>query len=96
MSKYDEAARLLNELTEETAKVQTSIEEDREKVNQVVEEVEGAVKGLKDGEERWRDEMRDMRGEVETLKELVPRVCPHPLSLRKVNRERLLTRGIDD
>ncbi|XAO27558.1 hypothetical protein I312_106414 [Cryptococcus bacillisporus CA1280] len=74
MSKYDEAARLLNELTEETAKVQTSIEEDREKVNQVVEEVEGAVKGLKAGEERWRDEMRDMRGEVESLKELVPRM----------------------
>lgn len=73
-SKYDEATRLLNELTEETTKVQASIEEDREKVNQVVEEVEGAVKGLKAGEERWRDEMRDMRGEVESLKELVPRM----------------------
>ncbi|OXG12563.1 peroxin-14 [Cryptococcus neoformans Ze90-1] len=73
-SKYDEAARLLHELTEETNKVQMSIEEDREKVNQVVEEVEIAVKGLKAGEERWRDEMRDMRGEVESLKELVPRM----------------------
>lgn len=61
-----------------------SIEEDREKVNQVVEEVEVAVKGLKAGEERWRDEMRDMRGEVESLKELVPRVCPHTLCLRKM------------
>lgn len=61
-----------------------NIEEDREKVNQVVEEVEVAVKGLKAEEERWRDEMRDMRGEVESLKELVPRVCPHTLCLRKM------------
>lgn len=61
-----------------------NIEEDREKVDQVVEEVEVAVKGLKAGEERWRDEMRDMRGEVESLKELVPRVCPHTLCLRKM------------
>ncbi|WVQ86214.1 hypothetical protein IAT38_008382 [Cryptococcus sp. DSM 104549] len=73
-AQYDEAVKLLNELNEETTKLQASIEEDRDRVNQVVGDVEEAVKGLKDGEERWRGEMRDIRGEVESVRELVPKM----------------------
>lgn len=29
---------------------------------------------VKEGEEKWREEMREVRGEVESLRELVPRV----------------------
>lgn len=43
-------------------------------MNGVVGEVEEAVKGVEDGEERWRDELREIRGEVESVRELVPRV----------------------
>ncbi|KAK8850694.1 hypothetical protein IAR55_004614 [Kwoniella newhampshirensis] len=73
-AQYDEAARLLAELSEQTTKLQTTIEEDRERVNAVVGEVEEAVRGVKDGEERWREEMRDIRGEVESVRELVPKM----------------------
>jgi len=71
---YDEAARLLSELQDQTTKLSESIEGDRERVNGVVGEVEEAVKGVREGEERWREEMREIRGEVESVRELVPRV----------------------
>jgi peroxin-14 len=40
----------------------------------VVEGVEEATRAVREGEERWREEMREVRGEVEGLRELVPRV----------------------
>ena len=83
---YDEAAKLLRELQEQTGKLQTSLDEDRyaifygtwlitrERVNKVVSEVEEAVVSVREAEESWRGEMREIRGEVESVRELVPRV----------------------
>ncbi|WVR08755.1 hypothetical protein IAU60_005813 [Kwoniella sp. DSM 27419] len=71
---YDEAAKLLADLSEQTTKLQTSLDEDRERVTAVVNEVEDALKSVRDGEERWREEMRDIRGEVESVRELVPKM----------------------
>ncbi|WVQ95364.1 hypothetical protein IAU59_002461 [Kwoniella sp. CBS 9459] len=73
-SAYDEASKLLSDLSEQTTELQTSIEEDREKVNNVVGEVEDALKNVRDGEERWREELRDIRSEVESVRELVPKM----------------------
>ncbi|WVQ72715.1 hypothetical protein IAR50_002275 [Cryptococcus sp. DSM 104548] len=73
-SQYDEATRLLGELQTETTKLQTNIEADRERVDTVVGDVEDALRSLRDGEERWRGEMRDIRGEVESVRELVPKM----------------------
>jgi hypothetical protein len=56
-------------------------------VNGVVGEVEEAVKGVKDGEERWRDELREIRGEVESVRELVPRVSRFFFLVRALGRE---------
>jgi peroxin-14 len=40
----------------------------------VVDEVEDAVRSVKEGEAAFRDEMREVRGEVESVRELVPKV----------------------
>jgi peroxin-14 len=45
-------------------------------VNKIVSEVEEAVVSVREAEESWRGEMREIRGEVESVRELVPRVCP--------------------
>lgn len=74
---YDEAAKLLSELSTHTTALQQGLEGDRERVNKVVEEVEEAVKAVRGNEERWRDEMREVRGEVESVRELVPKVSSH-------------------
>lgn len=46
----------------------------RDRVNKVVDEVEDAVQLVKDAEDTWREEMRDVRGELESIRDLVPRV----------------------
>jgi hypothetical protein len=40
----------------------------------VVNDVEEAVVSVREAEESWRGEMREIRGEVESVRELVPRV----------------------
>ena len=46
----------------------------------MVNDVEEAVVSVREAEESWRGEMREIRGEVESVRELVPRVSPsiHP------------------
>ncbi|WWC65032.1 uncharacterized protein I303_107646 [Kwoniella dejecticola CBS 10117] len=73
-AQYDEASRLLTELTEQTSALQLSIQEDKERVNGVIEEVEDSLKNVKNSEEKWREEMRDIRSEVESVRELVPKL----------------------
>src|SRR4051812_13088072 len=53
---FDEATKLLNELQTQTTTLQSSVEEERSKVDAVVTDVEEAVKAVKEGEERWREE----------------------------------------
>lgn len=71
---YDAAQSLLDELTKSTRTLQEGLEGDRDRINGIVEEVEGAVRSVKDNEERWREEMREVRGEVESVRDLVPKV----------------------
>jgi len=71
---YDEAQALLTSLTTSTNELKEQLEADRERVGVVVADVEEAVKGVKENEERWREEMREVRGEVESVRELVPKV----------------------
>jgi peroxin-14 len=51
----------------------------------VVNDVDEAVVSVREAEESWRGEMREIRGEVESVRELVPRVSPvsihHPITL---------------
>lgn len=39
-----------------------------------MDDVEAAAKAVRDAEARWRDDMREVRGEVESVRELVPRL----------------------
>ncbi|KAK6906230.1 hypothetical protein I203_100215 [Kwoniella mangroviensis CBS 8507] len=71
---YDEASKLLTNLTEQTGKLQLSIEEDKERVNNVIEQVELAMSSVKSNEEKWTGELRDIRSEVENVRELVPKL----------------------
>lgn len=71
---YDAAAAALDELRAETAALATAAQSERERVAAALEDVESAAKAVKDAEARWRDDMREVRGEVESVRELVPRM----------------------
>lgn len=71
---YDAAQAALDELREQTTALTSAAEAERERVSAALDEVEAAAKTVKEAEARWRDDMREVRGEVESVKELVPRL----------------------
>lgn len=44
------------------------------RVASALDDVEAAARAVRDAEQRWRDDMREVRGEVESVRELVPRM----------------------
>ena len=73
-AQFDAAEALLKEIQAETAAVRTAVEEQNEKVTKVTQEVETVVKDMRDGEARTRDEMREIREEVNNVREMLPKV----------------------
>lgn len=73
-AQFDAAEALLKEIQEETAAVRTAVEEQSEKVAKVTEDVESVVKEMRESESKTRDEMREIRDEVNTVREMLPKV----------------------
>lgn len=73
-AQFDAAEALLKEIQAETAAVRTAVEEQNEKVAKVTQEVEGVVKDMRDGEARSRNEMCEIREEVNNVREMLPKV----------------------
>ena len=76
-AQFDAAEALLKEIQAETAAVRTAVEEQNERVTRVTQDVEAAVKDMRDSETRTRDEMREIREEVNGLGELQIRIRRH-------------------
>ncbi|WOO76567.1 Peroxisomal membrane protein PER10 [Vanrija pseudolonga] len=71
---YDAAAAALADLKAETEALSKSTEAERARLSAALDEVEEAARAVRDAETRWRDDMREVRGEVESVRELVPRM----------------------
>ncbi|EIW69314.1 hypothetical protein TREMEDRAFT_30508 [Tremella mesenterica DSM 1558] len=71
---YSSVQSALEELSTRTSDLQISLDEDRSRVNSVIGQAEDAVKAVQEGEKRWRDDLREMRGEVDGIRELVPKM----------------------
>ncbi|GMK59191.1 hypothetical protein CspeluHIS016_0702060 [Cutaneotrichosporon spelunceum] len=71
---YDAAQAALDDLKKQTEELTNSAEEERTRVAAALDDVEAAAKAVRDAEARWRDDMREVRGEVESVRELVPRL----------------------
>jgi len=73
-AQYDAAQAALEELKAETAALSAAAESERQRVAAALDEIESAARAVRDAEARWRDDMREVRGEVESVRELVPRM----------------------
>ncbi|KAI0830672.1 peroxisomal membrane anchor protein conserved region-domain-containing protein [Trametes gibbosa] len=73
-AQFDAAEALLKEIQAETAAVRVAVEEQNEKVAKVTADVDSAVKDMREGEVRTRDEMREIREEVNTVREMLPKM----------------------
>lgn len=75
-AQFDAAEALLKEIQAETAAVRVAVEEQNEKVTKVTEEVANVVKDMREGEAHTRNEMREIREEVNTVREMLPKASP--------------------
>jgi len=73
-AKYDEAARILEQLSAETSEIRETLAETCEKVGTSVGQVDAALAEIKGKEESRDDEFRAMREEVDAIKGLMEKM----------------------
>lgn len=73
-AQFDAAEALLKEIRAETSAIKTAVESQQEKVDKATADVEAVVQQMREGETRARDEMREIREEVNNIREMIPKV----------------------
>ncbi|KAG2120985.1 uncharacterized protein F5147DRAFT_562956 [Suillus discolor] len=73
-AQFDAAEALLKEIQAETEAVKSAVYEQNERVNKVTKDVESVVVEMREGESKTRDEMREIRDEVENIREMLPKM----------------------
>ena len=79
-AQFDEAESMLKQIQEETAGIKQAVEEQKAKVEQTTQDVDDCVREMREADERNRDEMREIREEVNSIREMLPKVCTIPFS----------------
>ncbi|KAL0072040.1 peroxisomal membrane protein pex14 [Marasmius tenuissimus] len=73
-AQFDAAEALLKEIQSETAAIRTAVEDQKERVDKTVRDVEAVVTEMRQGETTTRDEMREIREEIDTIREMLPKM----------------------
>ncbi|PBK77281.1 hypothetical protein ARMSODRAFT_992371 [Armillaria solidipes] len=73
-AQFDAAEALLKEIQAETALVRAAVEEQKEKVDKTTKDIELVVTEMRGSELKTRDEMREIRDEVNTIREMLPKM----------------------
>lgn len=80
-AQFDAAEALLREIQADTVAVKAAVTEQKERVDKVTTDVETAVKEMREGETKTRDEMREVREEINNIRDMLPKVGPYHPSL---------------
>ena len=64
----------MKEIQEETAAVRKAVDEQKLAVEQTTQDIGACVKEMREGETRTRDEMREIREEITSIREMLPKV----------------------
>jgi peroxin-14 len=86
-AQFDAAEALLKDIQAETSAVRELTEDQKAKVERATAEVEAAVKEMREGEGRTRDEMREIRQEVDTIQEMLPKVGVFDIVLQSLTND---------
>jgi len=85
-AKFDEAQQILETLKNDTAELKESQEKQRQKVEEALESVEKAVSELKESGNRREADIRGFKADIDSIRELIPKVHPLTLSARLICR----------
>ncbi|CAE6521817.1 unnamed protein product [Rhizoctonia solani] len=73
-AQFDEAAALLKQIQEETVNARDAVQQQQEAVDSAIEQVRDVMSELRAGEERSQNEMREIRSEVDTIRDMLPKM----------------------
>ena len=70
----------MKEIQAETAAVRIAVEEQKERIDQTTGDVKEVVTEMRESEVKTRNEMREIREEVNNIRELLPKVHSYDLA----------------
>jgi peroxin-14 len=73
-AKFDEAQQILEALKAETTELKESQEKQRQKVEETLQSVEKAVSELQESGSRREADIRGLKADIDTIRELIPKV----------------------
>ncbi|EKM83825.1 hypothetical protein AGABI1DRAFT_117296 [Agaricus bisporus var. burnettii JB137-S8] len=91
-AQFDAAEALLKEIQNETTAVRAAVEEQKSKIDRTTQDVEEVVGEMRQNEIRTRDEMREVREEVNNIRDMLPKMIErnkehHTQSLNELQQE---------
>lgn len=72
-AQFDEAAALLKQIQEETVAAHTAVQQQQQAVDSAITEVKTVMSELRAGEEKSQNEMREIRNEVDNIRDMLPK-----------------------
>ncbi|KAG7099285.1 hypothetical protein E1B28_001144 [Marasmius oreades] len=73
-AQFDAAEALLKEIQAETTAIRSAVDEQKERVDKTVRDVEAVVTEMRQAESTTRNEMREIRDEIDTIREMLPKM----------------------
>lgn len=73
-AQFDEAAALLKQIQEETVAAHNAVQQQQQAVDSAITEVKTVMSELRAGEEKSQNEMREIRNEVDNIRDMLPKM----------------------
>ncbi|CAE6522147.1 unnamed protein product [Rhizoctonia solani] len=73
-AQFDEAAALLKQIQEDTVNARDAVQQQQQAVHSAIEQVKNVMSELRTGEEKSQNEMREIRSEVDAIRDMLPKM----------------------
>ncbi|KAH7344628.1 peroxisomal membrane anchor protein conserved region-domain-containing protein [Rhizoctonia solani] len=73
-TQFEEAAALLKQIQEDTVNAHNAVQQQQQTVDSTIEQVKNVMTELRAGEEKSQNEMREIRSEVDTIRDMLPKM----------------------
>ncbi|KEP53675.1 putative peroxisomal membrane anchor protein (Pex14) [Rhizoctonia solani 123E] len=73
-AQFDEAAALLKQIQEDTVNARDAVQQQQQAVDSAIEQVKNVMSELRTGEEKSQNEMREIRSEVDAIRDMLPKM----------------------
>ncbi|CAE6419232.1 unnamed protein product [Rhizoctonia solani] len=73
-AQFDEAAALLKQIQEDTVNARDVVQQQQQAVDSAIEQVKTVISELRAGEEKSQNEIREIRSEVDTIRDMLPKM----------------------